>query len=73
MISEKKRDMLAQYNRGLDFYKKMKFREALAHFEKALELEPSDGPTKLYISRCSELVKNPPPPDWDGVFTMTTK
>jgi len=73
MLSSSKRKMIDYYNRGLTLYKKMQFKEALANFNKALEFEPTDGPTKLYISRCEELDKNPPPPDWDGVFTMTTK
>jgi hypothetical protein len=73
MLSSSKREMIEHYNRGLQLYKKMMFKQALESFKRALELEPSDGPTKLYISRCVELAKNPPPPDWDGVFTMTTK
>ena len=73
MLSSSKREMIDHYNRGLALYKKMQFKEALTCFNKALELEPTDGPTKLYISRCIELGQNPPPPDWDGVFTMTTK
>ncbi len=73
MLRESKRKMLDHYNLGLKLYKKMQFKEALDHFKKALELEPDDGPTKLYITRCNELSKNPPPSDWDGVFTMTTK
>ena len=73
MLSSSKREMLDHYNQGLALYKKMQFKEALSHFKKATELEPADGPTKLYISRCIELGKNPPPPDWDGVFSMTTK
>ena len=73
MLSSSKREMLDHYNQGLALYKKLQFKEALGHFKKALELEPADGPTKLYIKRCIELGKNPPPPDWNGVFTMTTK
>ncbi len=73
MISEDKKAMLQYYNEGLRLYKAMKFKEALNTFKKALQYEPEDGPTKLYISRCIELSKNPPPSDWDGVFTMTTK
>jgi len=73
MISDGKRNMLSYYNKGLDLYKRMKFEEALKSFEKALQFEPGDGPTKLYISRCEELIKVPPPADWDGVFTMITK
>lgn len=73
MLSEDKKAMLQYFNEGLRLYKAMKFKEALNTFTKALQYEPEDGPTKLYISRCIELSKNPPPPDWDGVFTMTTK
>jgi hypothetical protein len=73
MLTENRKKLLEYYNRGLKLYKEMKFKEALAYFKKGLEFEPDDGPTKLYISRCLELGKNPPPPDWDGVFTMTTK
>jgi tetratricopeptide (TPR) repeat protein len=73
MITDAKHNMLSNYNKGLDLYKRMKFEEALKSFKKALQFEPDDGPTKLYISRCEELIKDPPPPDWDGVFTMTTK
>jgi hypothetical protein len=73
MVSEQKRQMLKHYNEGLRLYKTRKFREALTVFEKALEYEQEDGPTKLYISRCKELIKKPPPLDWDGVYTMTTK
>lgn len=73
MISESKKRMLGYYNKGLGLYKAMKFKEALKTFQEALKIEPNDGPTRLYIARCVELSKNPPPPDWDGVFTMTTK
>lgn len=73
MITEQKKQMLQYYNQGLALYKQMKFKEALNVFKKALQYEPSDGPTRLYIARCVELSKNPPPSDWDGVFTMTTK
>lgn len=73
MLTENKKKMLKHYNEGLKLYKAMKFKEALSTFKNALEFEPDDGPTRLYIARCVELSKNPPPQDWDGVFTMTTK
>jgi len=73
MLSESKKKMLDSYSEGLRLYKELRFQEALAKFKAALQYEPEDSPTKLYISRCIELAKNPPPPDWDGVFTMTTK
>jgi hypothetical protein len=77
MMTEKKKRMLESYNKGLTLYKQKKFTEALACFHEALQHkekdEPEDGPTKLYIARCQELIKTPPPPDWDGVYTMETK
>jgi Tfp pilus assembly protein PilF len=73
MLTEERRKMLEFYNEGLKLYKEMKFKQALKLFKTALKHDPQDGPTRLYIARCIELSKNPPPPDWDGVFTMTTK
>ncbi len=73
MIRESKKKMLEMYSEGLRLYKEMKFKEALNFFKKALEFEPSDGPSRLYVARCIELIKSPPPSDWDRVFTMTTK
>ena len=73
MPEQKVLDMLVQYNQGLELYKKKKFEEAKAFFQKALSIIPGDGPSQLYFERCDLLVQNPPPPDWDGVFTMTTK
>jgi hypothetical protein len=47
--------------------------EAKAHFQKALAVHPEDGPCQLYVERCDEFIKDPPPADWDGVFVMTHK
>ena len=77
MLSEQKKRMLESYKEGLGLYKQRKFSEALERFNAALrfknEGEPEDGPTKLYIRRCLELIKNPPGDEWDGVYTMETK
>jgi len=73
MLSDSKKKMLENYNEGLKLYKVMKFKEAIKAFKRALQYEPNDGPSRLYIARCVELSKNPPPSGWDGVFTMTTK
>ena len=73
MIDKKIKELLGFYNSGLGLYKERKFKGALKEFKKALELKPGDGPSKLYIERCEILIKEPPPPDWDGVFTMTSK
>jgi len=73
MLSEQKRRLLDAYGRGLELYKQRDFQGALRFFSEARQIEPQDGPTNLYISRCEAYIASPPPADWDGVFTMTTK
>jgi len=73
MISEAQKKCLDLYNEGLALYKQRKWQEAIARFEEGLKAVPADGPSKLYIERCNQYIKNPPGADWDGVFVMTTK
>ena len=40
---------------------------ALQYFGAALEADPADGPSALYVERCEEYMINPPPADWDFV------
>lgn len=73
MITKEKEEMLKYYNLGIAAYKQRKWDEAMKAFEFALKFIPDDGPCKLYIERAKEFKLIPPPEDWDGVFTMTTK
>ena len=73
MLSDEMQQVLNEYNKGLELYKKMEFSKALSFFEKGSAIKPDDGPCKLYVDRCKMFIKEPPPADWDGVFTMTTK
>lgn len=73
MVSKEKMDMLPIYNSALDAYRNKNFQQAKTLFQKCLEFVPGDGPAKLYIGRCEEFIKNPPPENWDGVYQMTTK
>jgi tetratricopeptide (TPR) repeat protein len=73
IVSDKMNSVLEYYNNGLALYKKRQFDMAISEFRKALEIHPDDGPSHLYIERCETFIKSPPPEDWDGVYTMTTK
>ena len=73
MISQQKKEVIKNYNTGLNAYKLRKWDDAIKYFTEALKLDPEDGPSKLYLQRSSDYKKTPPPDDWDGVFTMTTK
>ncbi|MDR1932495.1 MAG: hypothetical protein LBQ57_06710 [Spirochaetales bacterium] len=51
----------------------MDFVKAQACFEEALQIDPHDGPSRVYAERCRDLAANPPAEDWDGVYVMKTK
>lgn len=73
MISESKKKVLKLFEEGRKNYKLMMFDKAKSYFKEALKLDPEDGPSKIYFERCEEYIKEPPPPDWDGVYVMKTK
>ena len=73
MITEEKARVLDLFKEGRKLYVMRKFEEAKDMFAKALQVDPEDGPSKVYYKRCKHYMDNPPPDDWDGVFSMTTK
>lgn len=72
-LPESTKNLLKLYQQGLKKYKMREWQESMKYLEKALELNKDDIPTQIYIERCKELIKNPPPNDWDGVLTLTEK
>ncbi len=64
---------LESFQKGFDLYHKAQFQEAMTHFQAACDIDPKDGPSKLYVKRCSYFISEPPPSDWDGVYEMKTK
>jgi adenylate cyclase len=65
-------ELLPEFEKGLELYRGREFKKALAVFE-SLVKQFDDGPSKLYIQRCSDYLETPPPPDWDGVYTANGK
>ncbi len=66
-------EMLAQYQKGFDYYLMRNWEWAMNHFRQALQIKADDGPSRIYLLRCQEFMENPPGEDWDGVFVMKTK
>jgi adenylate cyclase len=64
---------VAAFAEGLDRYRRREFEAAIDDFERALRERPDDGPSRVYIDRCRQLIAEPPPDDWDGVWRLTTK
>ncbi len=61
------------YTAGLNYYKELKWYQALKEFKRVLRYFPTDGPTRVYIKRCVDFMEKSPPRNWDGVFEFTTK
>jgi adenylate cyclase len=66
-------DALGHFRDGLAKYRASDFAGARALFCKVLELNAADRTASLYVERCDELIKSPPPPDWGGVWVMQSK
>lgn len=73
LSKEEKVRLLSYYKKGIEYYRKRDFSNALSYFSECLKIDPEDGPSKVYLERCKEYIQNPPPSDWDGVFEMKTK
>ena len=58
---------------GLASYKNRDFAAAKDRFQAALAVDPSDGPSTVYLHRADEYLQAPPPPDWDGVYVLKSK
>jgi len=62
-----------QYEKALDLYFKKKFKHAITEFKKALKIKKGDVSCNLFIDRCNEYIRSPPPKDWDGAYEMKSK
>ena len=68
-----KAEVITYYNRGLSAFRDRDFELALQYFRAALEVDPTDRPSALYIERCEEYMVDPPPADWDFVERRQSK
>jgi adenylate cyclase len=72
-ISEHEARMKRLFEEGLNFYKRKAFEDARRCFERVLEIRHDDAPSLVFVERCSNYMKSPPPVGWDGVFRLTKK
>ena len=72
-LTPKTLQFLTLYKKGRLAYLNRDFQEAITYFQNAGEIRPSDRAVEIYIERSLNYLKNPPPKNWDGIFTMTTK
>ncbi len=66
-------DLASVYQEGLAAYRAQRWEDALRLFEAALAHHAEDGPSQVLFNRCVYYKNNPPPENWDGVWTMKEK
>ena len=49
------------------------FEAALACFRATQSLRPDDEPSRVFIERCTALLRDGPPRDWDGIWHFDWK
>lgn len=64
---------LERFHAALETYRSAQWETAIGMFGELLRDFPDDGPTRVFVQRCWDLIENPPEGDWDGVFVMATK
>ena len=71
-LDEKQRAFVKHYETGLELYFKKEWKPAIKSFQAGLKLM-NDKASQMFIARCQEFLKNPPPSQWDGIWEMKTK
>jgi adenylate cyclase len=72
-LSPEKEKLIKVYLEGIHYYEDRNWDKAIVAFREATRMDPEDGPSRVYLSRCEFYLASPPAPDWDGVFTLTEK
>ena len=65
--------VLAAFEKGLKLYRQREWQQAGDCFLAALQANPNDTPSKLYLDRCGFYRATPPDHNWDGIWTLHDK
>ncbi|HAX79309.1 MAG TPA: adenylate/guanylate cyclase domain-containing protein [Cyanobacteria bacterium UBA11372] len=66
-------EFICHYNAGRQAYLERKFEQAIQHFTAAQQLDFHDIATAIHLERATKFLEEPPPENWNGVHSMTTK
>lgn len=73
-VSNEVIDAEREYELGFSEYLKQNWEVAILHFKNVSKfLGKHDITSEMLILRCENLFQSPPPVDWDGVYTRTSK
>ncbi|NUQ35783.1 MAG: PAS domain-containing protein, partial [Planctomycetaceae bacterium] len=66
-------DVVNYFNEGIKLYRQQRWDDAVTRFRRALEANPSDRLSSIYIERCGIMKENPPEDGWNGVWVLESK
>jgi adenylate cyclase len=61
------------YQKGLAMYRLKNWNTAKGYFEKLIASKPEDSLAQMFLKRCEEYEKSPPPADWDLIQRIISK
>jgi len=69
-VVKEKLDLAELWREGVAQYRACHWDRAEQLFSRINKLYPEDYPSEIYLKRCTQFKKHPPPADWDGVFSL---
>ncbi len=66
-------EVLELFQEGLTQYRKRDWHKGIEYFQRILSLNEHDSVSQVYLDRCRHFSQNPPPDEWDHVWTLTSK
>ncbi|MBV8466300.1 MAG: HAMP domain-containing protein [Burkholderiales bacterium] len=72
-VSETRLALRTTFERGLAAYRRREWDAARGEFEACLQLEPEDGPAKVFIARLDRFAVQAPADGWDGIWNLEAK
>jgi len=66
-------EVLQHYRAALDHYRRQEWDKCLGLLREALNLNPDDKLSQIYVERAEFMKANPPGENWDGVWVLKSK
>ncbi len=66
-------ELLAHWQAGRTAYVEGRFEAAIVGFSAVAALRPGDGPSRVFIERCTQFLRTGVPDDWDGTWRFDRK
>jgi adenylate cyclase len=72
-IDSKRAALRDRYQEALEHYRGRRWELAADLFQQCLTIDAADVPSQMFIERAKHFQREPPPPSWDGVWTLAHK